>query len=489
MQSTMMRSLSSILATLLCATAARADEHVILVLDASGSMWGQIDGRSKIEIARGAVSQLTADWPAADAIGLVAYGHRSKGDCSDIETLLPLAPLDAAAFNARVAALNPMGMTPISAAVRHAAAALKYTEQKATVILVSDGEETCKADPCAVADELEAQGVDFTAHVIGFDVGDAKAQAQLRCLAENTGGHYRSARSAAELGNALDRVVQDNPPLPPATATLKAPSTVAAALPIRLRWSGPADAGDWIGFATSGSAANDYLPDHASWTSLAPGEFDIELHAPATAGIYELRYVSPDRQPAILATQRIEVTAQSATLSVAATVMAFDTVRIQAQGPAGDGHWVGFAPRGGGKSEYIGGSWTRVDASGSTDARVTAPEIPGTYEVRYVLNEGDAVIASTEVRVSAAVGRLIDPPVSADAQQPLEIRFEGPRNPGGGSWIGLVPRGGGHDAYLSYCYLPETGPCRFTPTEPGSFDLVYVVGGSTFLDRQPIEIR
>jgi Ca-activated chloride channel homolog len=488
MRSTMKRNASLVLAMLLC-TAVRAEEDAILVLDASGSMWGQIDGRSKIEIARDAVRQLTADWPAAHAIGLVAYGHRSRSDCNDIQTLLQPAPLDATAFNATVTALDPKGMTPISAAVRHAAAALAYTERKATVILISDGEENCKADPCAVADELEALGVDFTAHVIGFDVGDAKAQAQLQCLAENTGGRYRSARDAAELGNALDRLVQDKPPLPPTTATLQAPATVAVTLPVRVRWSGPADAGDWVGFATSGSAANDYLPDHASWTSLAPGEFDIELHAPATPGRYELRYISPDRQPAILATRGIEVTAQSATLRVAASVMAFDTVRIQAQGPAGDGHWVGFAPRNGASSEYIGSSWTRVGGSGATDARITAPDTPGTYEVRYVLNEGDAVIARTEVRVVAAEGRLIDPPSSAVALQAMEIQFEGPRNPGGGSWIGLVPSGGGHDAYLSYCYLPETGPCRFTPTEPGRFDLVYVVGGSTVLDRRPIDIR
>ena len=121
-----------------------AAENVMLVLDASGSMWGQIDGRSKIEIAREATGKVVSDWDPANQIGLIAYGHRRKGDCSDIETLIPLGPLEGDVFMDTVNALNPKGMTPLSQAVIDAAAALKSSEQKATVILVSDGEETCK---------------------------------------------------------------------------------------------------------------------------------------------------------------------------------------------------------------------------------------------------------------------------------------------------------------------------------------------------------
>ena len=55
-------------------------------------------------------------------------------------------------------------------AVVAAADSLRYTENAATVILVSDGIETCNPDPCAAAQILAETGVDFTAHVIGFDV-------------------------------------------------------------------------------------------------------------------------------------------------------------------------------------------------------------------------------------------------------------------------------------------------------------------------------
>ncbi len=189
----------------------------MLVLDASGSMWGQIGGKAKIDIARDAVANMSGSWPASQQLGLMAYGHRSKGDCADIEMLKAPAALDKASFQQAVNALQPKGMTPISASVRMAAEQLKFSERKATVILVSDGEETCHADPCALGQELEKLGVDFTAHVIGFDIQKgSKAHAQLQCLATSTGGKYLDARNAEDLHKAMGDVARTVPaPAPP----------------------------------------------------------------------------------------------------------------------------------------------------------------------------------------------------------------------------------------------------------------------------------
>jgi hypothetical protein len=191
--------------------AAAGGGQSILVLDASGSMWGQLEGRTKIEVARDAVDAMLQNWPEDQTLGLIAYGHRVKGDCTDIELLIPADSSDKAALRQQVQRLTPKGMTPISASVRMAAEALKFTEQKATVILVSDGEETCNADPCALGAELEQLGIDFTANVVGFDLPDGKAREQLQCLAQNTGGRYIEARNAGELGAALEAVAAEAP--------------------------------------------------------------------------------------------------------------------------------------------------------------------------------------------------------------------------------------------------------------------------------------
>lgn len=187
---------------------ASAQTDTVMILDASGSMWGQVDGRSKISAARQAVDSILSKWKPNDRLGLMAYGHRTKGDCKDIEMLVPVGSFDAARIKSAVAGLNPKGKTPIADSLRAAAVSLKTTENKGTVVLVSDGIETCVADPCAVAAELKKAGVGFVAHVIGFDVTDPAAKAQLQCIARATGGVYLDARDASGLENALGRAVE-----------------------------------------------------------------------------------------------------------------------------------------------------------------------------------------------------------------------------------------------------------------------------------------
>jgi Ca-activated chloride channel family protein len=137
----------------------------------------------------------------------MVYGHRSKGDCKDIELMVPVSTFDPARIKAAVDGVNPKGKTPISDSLRQAAAALKSTETKATVILVSDGIETCAPDPCAAAAELKKSGIGFTAHVIGLDVADPAAKSQLQCIARATGGVYLDASNASSLTGALTKAV------------------------------------------------------------------------------------------------------------------------------------------------------------------------------------------------------------------------------------------------------------------------------------------
>ena len=59
---------------------------------------------------------------------------------------------------------------------------------------------------------LEETGVDFTVHVVGFDVSDPEALAQMQCLADETGGRFLTAANASELGTALSDVVAEPAP-------------------------------------------------------------------------------------------------------------------------------------------------------------------------------------------------------------------------------------------------------------------------------------
>lgn len=191
-------------------------QRVLLILDASGSMRGRIEGLSKMDIAKDVVAKVVSTWKPEDELGLIAYGHRQKGSCDDIQVLKEPGPLDKAAFLRAVDGLSPKGKTPLTAAVRMAAEALQYTEKKATVILVSDGIETCNQDPCSVAEELEKSGVGLTVHTVGFGLDDKGAVAQLKCLADKTGGIAVLADNAGELQDALSKTVaaSEAPPEP-----------------------------------------------------------------------------------------------------------------------------------------------------------------------------------------------------------------------------------------------------------------------------------
>ena len=179
---------------------------LLLILDASGSMWGQVGGENKIVVARRVVGELV-DGLADDAtVGVIAYGHRRDGDCEDIEPVVPLGRLDRASLKKTVNALNPKGKTPITGAIEQAFAALGDRPGGATVVLVSDGLETCGGDPCAVVRAARQRGVDFVLHVVGFDVAGEDVS-QLECAAQAGGGLFFSAENAGDLSAALEAAV------------------------------------------------------------------------------------------------------------------------------------------------------------------------------------------------------------------------------------------------------------------------------------------
>ena len=90
-----------------------AADRAIIILDASGSMWAQIDGKSRIEIARETLNTVLKGVPDSLELGFMAYGHRQKNSCADIELLVPPAAGTAAEISQAAAGISPKGMTPL----------------------------------------------------------------------------------------------------------------------------------------------------------------------------------------------------------------------------------------------------------------------------------------------------------------------------------------------------------------------------------------
>ena len=189
-------------------TQAQNIPQVMFIFDASGSMWGDAGGQTKIEAAREVMSKIVPELPSEVKVGLTAYGHRRKGDCSDIEVLIPLGSTDRKQLLTAVKNISPKGKTPIADSIKMVADLLKNVEEETTIILISDGKETCHADPCGVVKSLKKSDIKFVLHVVGFAVS-AEEKEQLLCLSKAGGGQYFSARDSQTLLTALETVKKE----------------------------------------------------------------------------------------------------------------------------------------------------------------------------------------------------------------------------------------------------------------------------------------
>lgn len=186
------------------------NQNILFILDASGSMAGKIDKTSKIQVAKETIGQL-ADKITPDAsVGLIVYGHRSASDCNDIQTLIPIGSFDKPKFVNAVKALTIKGKTPIANSINQALALIRGINDPVTIILLTDGLETCEGNACDAIKGAKASGVKITMHVVGFGIAE-KDLSPLECIAQAGGGQYFPANNAAELATALEQTVEEIP--------------------------------------------------------------------------------------------------------------------------------------------------------------------------------------------------------------------------------------------------------------------------------------
>ncbi|MEO1494576.1 MAG: VWA domain-containing protein [Pseudomonadota bacterium] len=395
----------------LVAGAAGAAERTIIVLDASGSMWGQIDGTAKIEIARDVLTRIVGEIDPSRELGLIAYGHRRKGQCSDIELVVPPKAQAGSEIIGSIGGISPKGKTPLSQSVRQAAEALRYQEDKATVVLVTDGLETCNADPCALGRELETAGVDFTAHVVGFGLTKNEGR-EVACLADETGGLYLSAANADELTGALSETVKAEAPVDfaetPAAlldAALSAPDSVEIAQPLDVGWEGPGDSYDRVEIFDPSARSGEGRTVRAR--AVRDGDLNertVRLIAPAQPGAYTLRYFSSvSRQ--VLAERPLEVTPAEVVLIAPDSVPLAKTITVEWIGPGAQYDDVQiFDPSVGNGGKVLRSA--RVGRSDAQEVQLSAPGQPGTYELRYWNGTDRIALATRSLDVTEALVSL-----------------------------------------------------------------------------------
>ncbi|HHL21866.1 MAG TPA: VWA domain-containing protein, partial [Aliiroseovarius sp.] len=472
----MLRTLLTFAFVLLTGVSANAQEQprAILVLDASGSMWGQIDGVAKITIAQEVIGGLLQTLPEDQLLGLTVYGARRKGDCSDIETLV--APTsDRGTIAQLVNRIKPRGKTPMTDAVIAAAETLKYTEEAATVILISDGKETCNPDPCQAARVLEENGVDFTAHVIGFNVSDENALAQMQCLAEETGGIFRTASNADELAQALQEVAEPEP----VEITLRATEGEGGPeITEGLIWSLSHDEQGVI-------FENEPAPDLTQIMGEGTGRVEVMRLADETYAEQTFTVGTED----MVVTLVLPPVAESASLDFTSPAPAGGKLRIAWDGPGGDGDYIALAEPGMRVTQQVTYAYTARSTDGVLE--VDLPTTPGTYEVRYIQKGNPRKVLASAPLVVEPVTASLDFTSPAPAGGKLEVIWEGPG--GDIDFIAIAEPGETPNRYATYKYTKNSEGNVLEiemPTTPGTYELRYVQNGKPdrILAAEPISV-
>lgn len=188
--------------------------NVEIILDASGSMKAQVNGRTKMELAKEAIDTFASSLPKESKVALRVYGHKGTGSdkdkemsCKANEKVYDFQSYDKSKLNQSLNGVEAKGWTPVAASLREAQKDLAQfpAEQNTNIIfLVSDGIETCDGNPVEVAKSLKDSSVKPIVNIIGFDV-DAKGQKQLQDVAENASGSYANVYDLDELNSEFNR--------------------------------------------------------------------------------------------------------------------------------------------------------------------------------------------------------------------------------------------------------------------------------------------
>lgn len=179
---------------------------VEVIFDASGSMGQRLpSGPSRIEVAKAALEALVRDGlPDEVPFALRAFGHITPNSC---ETRLdvPLGPLDRAAALAAVRAIEPklFSQTPIAASIEAVAADVGRATRAVTLVLVTDGVESCGGDPAAAVERLRAGGLDVALAIVSLGLDDPEDVTAFEALAEAVGARYVATNDLDALRTAV----------------------------------------------------------------------------------------------------------------------------------------------------------------------------------------------------------------------------------------------------------------------------------------------
>ncbi len=182
--------------------------RLLFVLDGSGSMQAKWENKTRMSIAKRALTHIVDSLKVNKNVelGLRVYGHqfdRKYKNCQDSKLEVAFAPDNHHKITHRLKSINPQGVTPISISLKKAAGDFPTDPNyRNVIIIITDGIESCGGDPCAVSKALQKKHIFLQPFIIGIGMSHKEIK-QFDCM-----GTFYNANSVKQFASILGNIVQ-----------------------------------------------------------------------------------------------------------------------------------------------------------------------------------------------------------------------------------------------------------------------------------------
>lgn len=179
-------------------------DSIFIILDTSGSMLQSIQGQTRMDVAKKSMLAMVANIPEGINFGLMTFGKVQ--DSCDTPTVIDFSRFSKIRTEAAVKNLIAVNLvkTPLADALNQAGAKIKMQQGKKSILLITDGEETCDGNPEQAIKALRADGLDAKVSIVGFALESEALSNTFESWAHIGGGEYFEAQDQAALLKALD---------------------------------------------------------------------------------------------------------------------------------------------------------------------------------------------------------------------------------------------------------------------------------------------
>jgi len=185
--------------------------RVLILLDESSSMilpWK--DGTLKYKAAGQLIMKLMDSAYAINPeieFSLRVFGHQSTVDennCYDSKNEVPFAKENSTQMFLRLAAIRPLGITPIAYSLKEAGDIDMVDENKNvySLVLITDGGESCNGDVCGAMKQLAKTKVFFKPYIVGLE-DDPSLNGLYACM-----GNYLPVTKTGDIPGAVSAIVR-----------------------------------------------------------------------------------------------------------------------------------------------------------------------------------------------------------------------------------------------------------------------------------------